>query len=571
MPTDMRDPVIRGRGGDGFARLFPDLAARMFAGYPARCPKGSRRGGGFRERRPEFLDREPGINKYCERAVDILTNQGMAPVMLEIEDKFDIPSGYTVPVLTDLPGCAEAAGPAVHRLVALYFDTPDLRLAARGVTLRRRGGGTDPGWHLKLPKARGVRQEITRPLTRGARTVPPELAGLVLAYTRGAPLAPIAELDTRRSVTRLLNGAGVRLVEIADDRVKGTVLGDRPYAESWREVEAELAEGDRKLLAEVGRRLIAAGAAPAGSVSKLSRLLAAAGLLPGPPRAPVAPGSAGEVVAGYLAAQVDALLAHDPRVRRAEEDAVHQMRVAARRLRSALKSFTSVVKDTAGLQEELGWLGTVLGEARDLEVIRERFARRLDTLDPGLIVGPVRARLTSGLLDAEHEAHDRIGEVLGGERYFALLDALDDLAGAPVLTEAAERPAATLAAVAAGSWRRVVRAYDRARRAGGTAERETAMHDVRKAAKRARYTAEALGMDGVAGRAEAVQEVLGAHQDGVVAQERLVAEAGAARRAGEDTFTYGVLSGLERSAAERAREDFPGVWRKTVKAMDRLL
>lgn len=127
MPTDMRDPVIRGRGGDGFARLFPDLAARMFAGYPARCPKGSRRGGGFRERRPEFLDREPGINKYCERAVDILTNQGMAPVTLEIEDKFDIPSGYTVPVLTDLPGCAEAAGPAVHRLVALYFDTPDLR------------------------------------------------------------------------------------------------------------------------------------------------------------------------------------------------------------------------------------------------------------------------------------------------------------------------------------------------------------------------------------------------------------------------------------------------------------
>ncbi|GHE40864.1 CHAD domain-containing protein [Streptosporangium violaceochromogenes] len=495
----------------------------------------------------------------------------MTPVTLEIEDKFDISPDYAVPDLTDLPGCAEAEGPTVHRLVALYFDTPDLRLAARGVTLRRREGGTDPGWHLKLPRARGVRQEITRPLTRGSRIVPPELASLVLAYTRGEPLTPIAELDTRRSVTRLVNGAGVRLVEIADDRVRGTVLGGRPYAESWREVEAELAGGDGGLLAEVGRRLIAAGAAPAGSVSKLSRLLTAAGSLPAPPRARTAPGSAGEVVVGYLTAQVDALLAHDPRVRRAEEDAVHQMRVAARRLRSALKSFSSVVEGTEGLQEELGRLGTVLGEARDLEVVRERFARRLDALDPGLVVGPVRARLTSGLLDAEREAHERIGEELGGERYLALLDALDDLVGAPALTGAAERPAATLGAVAAGSWRRVVRACDRARRAGGIAERETAMHDVRKAAKRARYTAEALGMDGLAGRAEAVQEVLGAHQDGVVAQERLVAEAGAARRAGEDTFTYGVLSGLERSAAERAWEDFPRLWRKTVKAVERLL
>lgn len=490
---------------------------------------------------------------------------------IEIEDKFDVPVDYEIPELTGLPGITEAVGPKTHRLVALYFDTPDLRLAARGITLRRRRGGTDPGWHLKLPKAKGVRQEITHPLTRSVKIVPSELADLVLAYTRGAPLAPIAELDTRRAVTQLVNGAGVRLVEIADDRVKGTVLGAEPHVERWREVEAELIEGDEKLLRKTGKRLTKAGAAPADSASKLSRLLNAAAPVPGPPHAETTPGSAGEVVMGYLSAQAGALLSQDPRVRRAEEDAVHQMRVASRRLRSALRSFRRVVEGSERLQEELRWLGQVLGEARDLEVVRERFAGRLDGLDAALIVGPVRARLSSDLLDAEHEAYDRIREVLGGERYFALLDALDDLMGTPPLTKAAGKPAGTLDALAAKSWRRVTRAYDRAQAVADPAEREPAMHDVRKAAKRARYTAEALGMNKLAKQAESVQEVLGTHLDGVVAQGRLAAEAETARQSGEDTFTYGVLTGLERAAAERAFEEFPRVWDETTEAVGKLL
>ncbi|MEU4835945.1 CYTH and CHAD domain-containing protein [Streptosporangium sp. NPDC023615] len=490
---------------------------------------------------------------------------------MEIEDKFDVPAEYQVPDLGGLPGAAEVVGPKTYQLVALYFDTPDLRLAARGITLRRRRGGTDPGWHLKLPKAKGARQEIVHPLTRSAKIVPTELADLVLAYTRGAPLTPIAELDTRRAVTTVVNGAGVRLVEVADDRVKGTVLGEVPHVERWREVEAELIEGDEKLLKKVGKRLTRAGAVPADAASKLARLLGAAGKVSGQPRAEAEPGSAGEVVLSYLTAQAGALLAQDPRVRKAEPDAVHQMRVAARRLRSALKSFKTIVKGTENVQEELKWLGGVLGEARDLEVIRDRFASRLDTLDGSLIVGPVRTRLSSDLLDDEHEALDRIRDVLGGERYFALLDALDDLVATPVLTKAARGPADTLDVVAAKSWRRVTRAYDTARAMEDATEREHAMHDVRKAAKRARYTAEVIGMTRMAKLAEAVQEVLGTHMDGVVAQERLAAEAENARRAGEDTFTYGVLTGLERAGAERAHQEFPRVWEDTTEAVARLL
>ncbi|TXK38279.1 CYTH and CHAD domain-containing protein [Nonomuraea sp. C10] len=490
---------------------------------------------------------------------------------IEIEDKFDVTADYQLP---DLSGLAEVVGPKSFQLVALYYDTPDLRLARRGVTLRRRRGGADPGWHLKLPKAKGVRQEIAIPLTRSTKVVPAELAELVRAYTRGAELGVVAELDTRRSVTLLKDGDR-KLVEIADDRVKGTVYGtDPPAVMRWREVEAELLEGDEKLLAKTGKRLRKAGATPSPATSKLAKLLDP----PPAPHAGLEPGTAGHTVMAYLSGQVTALLSQDPRVRREEEDAVHQMRVAARRLRSALKAFKPVVRNTSEIQDELRWLGGVLGEVRDLEVIRARFARELAGLPPELVVGPVRARLGDDLLRRERGGYDTIRETLGGERYYALLDALDALVSEPELGKAAADPAETrLADVAAANWNRVTKAYETAQAIDDPEQREIAMHDVRKAAKRARYTAEALRdtlgkrMGTLAKLAEDVQEVLGAHQDGVVAQETLAEEAGAARRAGEDTFTYGVLAGLERAAAERAHEDFPRVWSETMAGVEKVL
>ncbi|MEN3536863.1 CYTH and CHAD domain-containing protein [Microbispora sp. ZYX-F-249] len=479
---------------------------------------------------------------------------------LEIEDKFDVPEGFVLPGLGGLPGCEGVAEPLSHRLTAVYFDTPDLRLAARGVTLRRRRGGDDEGWHLKLPRTKGARREITRPLTRSAKVVPAELAGLVLAYTRGAPLAPVAQLETRRGITRLLGPGDTVLVEIADDRVKGTVLGDEPVVRRWREVEAELKEGDRDLLKKVAKRLRKAGATPAVSASKLARVLGDRIPAPRPVTRPE-PGSAGEVVAAYLRAHVAALLARDPYVRLAEEDAVHKARVSCRRLRSALKAFRRIVAGTEELREELKWLGEVLGEARDLEVLRARFAARLDDVDPRFVTEDARRRLGDDLRAREHDAYEHIRAALGGERYFALLDALDALAADPPLTAmAAKKADKALPKIVDKAWRRVTDAYDAARRVEEGEERETAMHEVRKAAKRARYTAEAAGMPGRAERAERVQEVLGRHQDGVVAQGVLLEEAERARQAGEDTFTYGMLAGIESAEAARAHEEFPAVW-----------
>ncbi|MBF8191730.1 CYTH and CHAD domain-containing protein [Nonomuraea sp. K274] len=490
---------------------------------------------------------------------------------IEIEDKFDVSQDYEIP---DLSGLADVVGPKSYQLVALYYDTPDLRLAARGVTLRRRRGGDDAGWHLKLPKAKGVRQEITHPLTRSTKVVPPELAELVRAHARGAELQVVAELVTRRTVTVLRDG-DTGLVEIADDRVKGTVHGPEPKIVRWREVEAELLDESRTaLLAKVGKRLKKAGATPSAAASKLAKLLEPTPL----PKAPTEPGSAGEIIVNYLASQVTALLAQDPRVRRAEHDAVHQMRVASRRLRSALKAFRTVVVDTEEVQEELRWLGMVLGEARDLEVIRARFGDALATLAPELVTGPIQTRLGADLLEREQEAYERIKETLSGDRYYALLNALDDLVSTPNLGKAAAKPAEErLTAIAAANWDRVTRAYDTAQAIDDLERREIAMHDVRKAAKRARYTAEALrptlgrNMARLARLAADIQEVLGTHQDGVVAQERLAKEAESARQAGEDTFTYGLLIGIERNTAERAHADFPRVWAETLVSVRKVL
>ncbi|WP_405141864.1 CYTH and CHAD domain-containing protein [Sphaerisporangium sp. NBC_01403] len=484
---------------------------------------------------------------------------------IEIEDKFDVPAEFETPEFTGVPGCAEAVDLVSHNLTALYFDTPDLRLAARGITLRRRRGGEDAGWHLKLPKAKGVRDEIARPLTRSAKIVPRELADLVQAYTRGEPLIPVAELETLRKVTSLRDAEGRPLLEVADDHVKGTVFGEDRHVDRWREVEAELVGGDADVLKRVGKILRKAGATPAGSANKLARLLG--------PRIPVTPvpdpddGTAGRVVVDYLRSQVAALVAQDPQVRRATPDAVHQMRVASRRLRSALKSFSGVVAETTGIQDELRWIANVLGEVRDLEVIRERFAAHLDTLDPDLVVGRIRTRLGDDLAERERAALVRVTGVMSGERYFALLDRLDALVAAPPLTPLAMKDAErTLAKVAGKSWKRVVGKYETAQAIEDTEQREIAMHDVRKAAKRARYTADALKpllgdqASVLAKRAKAVQEVLGLYQDGIVAQQIVLEEAQRAREAGEDTFTYGLLLGIERADADRSHSEFPGVW-----------
>jgi len=193
---------------------------------------------------------------------------------LETEQKYEADPGFTLP---DLGAAAAVAGTQRYLLHATYFDTDDLALNSRGVTLRRRTGGADAGWHLKLPVRTGTRQEVHAPLDEGTDEVPAELAAQVAQITAGRRLRPIATLDTERTMVTLAGPAGAVLAEVADDRVTATRL-DRPGRQPtrWREIEVEAGSQDPAALSaaeQAGMLLRRAGARPSSEGSKLARLL----------------------------------------------------------------------------------------------------------------------------------------------------------------------------------------------------------------------------------------------------------------------------------------------------------
>ena len=135
----------------------------------------------------------------------------------EIEMKYEAGPETVLPPLEDLPRVASEAGPDEEKLEAEYYDTEDLRLLRAGVTLRRRRGGKDAGWHLKLPVGPHTRREIRLPLGGAGRTVPAELASLARVYTRGEPLVPVARIATVRRTRTLIDEAGTSLAEVVAD------------------------------------------------------------------------------------------------------------------------------------------------------------------------------------------------------------------------------------------------------------------------------------------------------------------------------------------------------------------
>jgi inorganic triphosphatase YgiF len=196
---------------------------------------------------------------------------------LEIEQKFDVGDDFKRPDFAALPGDVTAAEPVTHHLSATYYDTPGLKLAASKITLRRRTGGTDAGWHLKLPEG-ADRREVREPLGDSGEEVPGRLASRVAGVTGGLPLAPIAVLDTERTVVTLTGRGGRVVAEIADDVVTARRLaGDQgaaaPEPLRWREIEVEVPEKSPGLQQAAADLLRAAGARPAGHGSKLARLL----------------------------------------------------------------------------------------------------------------------------------------------------------------------------------------------------------------------------------------------------------------------------------------------------------
>jgi len=503
-------------------------------------------------------------------------------VVREVERKYDAEAGREPQVLSALAQEKGALSePDELRLEAVYFDTADLNLARAEMTLRYRSGGDDDGWTLKLPAGTDGRDEIRVGQRRDRRRrlrPPEELLGLVRAVARGAALDPVVTISTVRT-RRLLTAADGRLLaEVVDDEV--TARGADGQEQAWREIEVELGEaGDPELLDRIEARLASAGVHRAQSASKLARAMG--DRLPAPePRPELGPGSpAGQVVLAYLHDQAEAIRRNDPHVRRQAPDAVHQMRVACRRMRSALQVFDRVVERdrTRAVSDELKWLAGELGGARDLEVLHARFATAVAGLPVELVLGPVDARLTRYFARRDADAHAAVVTALDGDRYLALLAALDALLAEPPFTPLARRPAkAALPRLVHRAHRRVAGHIDAAEQALDPGTRDTELHEARKAAKRLRYAAEAVApalgrpVKRLGKAAKALQEILGEHQDAVVARPVLREIAVAAQVDGESAFTFGLLHERETGAAVRAEADVEGAWKEVEKRVRRV-
>ncbi|MFF4229997.1 CHAD domain-containing protein [Streptomyces sp. NPDC001820] len=496
----------------------------------------------------------------------------MADTKREIERKYEATPDTRLPDLTGIPGVSAVHDKGVAELDAVYYDTADLRLAAAAITLRRRTGGTDAGWHLKLPIAPGVRDEISAPLSD---TVPSSLQSLARARTRDAELTPQVRLRTSREVRHLVDADGSLLAELSKDAVRAERLTDGGRKARWTEIEVELGDdADPSILDAIDKKLRKAGVRPAKSPSKLARALAETAPEAderATPPAPQPPQTSGEYVLAYLREQADALLAYDPGVRRDLPDAVHQMRVATRRMRSAFKTFRKILDRTVTdpISDELKWLAGELGVARDQEVLTERLQSRIDEVPRTLLLGPVLGRLQIWSVARGSEARRKALAALDTERYLSLLDSLDALLSDPPLLKTARgAPARVLPKAVLKDYDRLAARIDHALELPPGEERDLAMHDARKAAKRARYAGEAatpaLGKAAkkFAKRMKAVQTVLGDHQDSVVAREALRNLAIQAHAAGESAFTWGLLYGREEAQAAQREAELPEVWKE---------
>lgn len=499
----------------------------------------------------------------------------MASQEVEVEKKYDVGEDAQVPALAEIPGVAKAGEPHVDTLEAVYFDTDRHVLAARGITLRRRTGGADAGWHVKLPdegSAAGSepqrRRELHAPLGQPG-VVPDSLLAHLYVYLRGLDAAPVVRLETQRTTYPLYGDDGVHLADFADDHVTAELLavggtaaggsvapdGVAPGAAApthrWREWELELVHGGPDLFEAAADILAAAGARPARHRSKLAKALGQRGgetaaATPGPkpdgalnrPGDRKRPGKkdpVADLLTAYLGAQIGQILAHDPGVRLEEPEAVHDLRSATRRARSALQAYRRFYNALAvrHLGDELKWLGRVLGVPRDAEVMLERLRAQTAELHPGL-ASAVKGRLDDELGASRDAAHRKLQAAMVSARYFELLDGLEAFLDSPPVRPDGAAPARKAAGkLVAKAAKRLERAARTAKGSHRGAEHETALHQVRKDAKRLRHVAESVEpvhgkrATKIAKAAHRHQQILGEFHDSVVARDLLASLAAA--------------------------------------------
>ena len=485
--------------------------------------------------------------------------------MVEREVKLGAGPAFHLPDLAGVVDGVAVAPPETVRMETVYYDTPDLRLARWGVSLRHRAG---EGWTLKLsPTTTGALLERDELTFQGAAKKPPAGAlEVVRAYVRKSELVPVARLSTVRRRVQLVDATGTRVAEVVDDEV--SVRDGRRVAARFREIEVEVPSSDGDgIITPLVTRLRGAGAGAPDPTPKHIRALGPRAIEPPEvapePLLPNAP--ARDVIRNAIAGSVAALLHHDPLVRTGRDpEAVHQARVATRKLRSNLRTFAPLldVEWTEPLRSELGWLAMGLGAVRDREVLLDRLRRRTTTLPAN---DQRSAEALLHLLEGEIDGlRKKLIEDLDSQRYIDLVENLVTAAHSPITLPEGDQPAAAvLPALATTPWKRLRSAVKQL----PDTPTDPELHRIRILAKRARYAAEAVApvvgpaADAFAKAAAKLQTILGEHQDSVTAQAWLRAAKVTGRRA----FVAGQLIALEGLAASQSRAG----WRKVWDALDR--
>lgn len=485
----------------------------------------------------------------------------------EREVKLAAPDAFSLARLDAHLGAYLAAPVAFHRLHTVYFDSEDLRLTRWGCSLRFRQG---EGWTLKLPAAGADSPGLARTehvFPGDASRVPDDALALATPYLRGAVPRPVAELRTLRASRCVHGEAGDALAEVVEDDVR--VVEGRRVVQRFRQVEIELNDGaeDGMLdaLTDVLRREGAGDPDPTPkNVVALgerahARELNAPSLQKNP--------RGGDLVRAALVQAVEALVRCDAPLRLGPHpDAVHDARVATRRLRSHLRTFLPLLDRpwACALRDSLRLLTDGFGAARDADVLLARLQRRAQALPT-----PDQRRIETLLRPfraARDQAYARVHDLLRDPAYVRVVDEVIEAAARPRFVARADAPACDIVpALVDDAWKSVRK---RVRRRGNPpSDRE--LHGIRIKAKRLRYAAEAVApvagrrVARIARRAEALQDTLGEQHDAVVACERLRAHDSPPQAA----FLAGALVALETLAAQDARAGWRRRWRRLRRAM----
>jgi CHAD domain-containing protein len=504
-----------------------------------------------------------------------------AASQLEREIKFAADVGYELPKLKKVVGSTQRL--PQQTLNTAYFDTPDLRLWQRGLTLRHRLG-EEPHtgkWTLKVPEE-GTDSSLDRTeLTwQGMREeIPSDATAILHGVVRGSFLGRVVVLESVRRRVLLRDEDGTTLGEIDDDLV--TVAHGSQRGLAFRQIEFEFGpeqspDEPNDMVEAVFRKLRKAGAHTEREQKFAKALGLTDAIAKGRSYRTGRKATMEDMVGLSIAGGLDLLLDYDYRLRvdpaDPPEEAIHQARVACRRMRSDLKTFGPLL-DQVWLTDtttELGWIGEQLGRVRDLDVL----AHRLSEADAAAgLDGKGGGPLQEHLSRQRGEACADLSKALKSDRYVDLLDRLHAAALSPPFAVAKRHsPAGDLG----------LRADDRARRAlpvlvhrqwkvlrrrvrkAGAHPTDHQLHKIRIAAKQLRYAAEAaspvMGQPAVrtAQRAESLQTVLGEHHDAVAAEEWL-RQLGLAAD-GKTGFAAGLRVAEERRLQRKLRRDWRSVW-----------